>query len=250
MAVNSGFFNAQIVNGQYDRTYLAEDFATCMTGLVRNGVIVKSTDNTPQLKVTKGSAGTMQLHVSKGRAWINGYWFENTADLILEAPAFDLSQRRMDAVVLRLDYTQRKISIYIKQGTPGSQPSVPIQRDSEAYELFLAVYDSDPTDVDITDVVIIDERGFSDVCGYCTMAINGVDGKNQIIDIDYSGYSGLPEDEKLNGTAYFITDKNYIMRNGIKYGSEIIPERITASEYEDLEEKDPNTLYVVIADQE
>lgn len=248
MSVIGGFFNSRIVNGQYDRTYLAEDFAKCMTGLVTNGVIVKhGTNAQQQLKVTAGDSGTMQLKVSPGRAWVNGYWFENTSELTLTAPPFNLSENRMDAVVLKLDMTNREFSLYVKQGNPGTPTTITPQRDADVYEMFLAVYVGQPTYTDITDVDIQDRRGDVDACGYCRMAVDAIDGKNNLVDIDLAGYEGLSLDEKNNGTAYFITDKGYIMRNSILYGysGPTIAGPMTQEEYDLIDNPDENTLYII-----
>ena len=250
MSVIGGFFNSRIVNGQYDRTYLAEDFAKCMQGLVSNGVVAKYSDHPTtnlQLKVLAGPAGTMQLKVLPGKAWVNGYWFENTTELVLTAPPFNLAEQRACAVVLRLDYAQRKFIIYVKEGSLGNPSTIPIQRDDEAYELFLANYNTKPTYTDITDVMIGDTRVMPEYCGFCRMVINAVDGKNNLVDISYDNYQQLTIEDKNNGTAYFITDKGYIMRNSVFYGytGPTIAEPMTQEEYDLIDNPDENTLYII-----
>ena len=38
MAEHSGFFDAHLVDGKYDRVYLAEDFAKYIASLISNGI--------------------------------------------------------------------------------------------------------------------------------------------------------------------------------------------------------------------
>lgn len=219
MPIVGGFFNARIVNGQYDRTYLAEDFAECMKGLVKNGIVKKYGSYAEPFKVTAGEAGTMNLNIAPGRAWVEGLWVDNTANLVIEAPAFHPTEQRVCAVVLRLDYVQRKFLIYVKEGTLGNPSTIDFQRDSEAYELFLALYRTKPTYTDITDVSISDVRHMSAYCGISRMAVDAIDGSNVMTDITLEEYEGLSEAEKMNGNEYFITDKKIIFRNGIDYSA-------------------------------
>lgn len=217
--LNGGFFNAQVVNGIYDRTYLAEDFAGCMKGLVRNGIVKKYGTYSEPFKVTAGGTGTMNLIIAPGRAWVEGCWVENTSNLTIVAPSFHPTERRACAVVLRLDYVQRKFIVYVKEGTLGTPSTIEFQRDSEAYELFLAQYTTKPTDVDITDVRISDVRHMSEYCGIARMAVDAIDGSNIMTDITMEEYDGLTESEKMNGNEYFITDKKMIIRNGVNYSA-------------------------------
>ena len=75
----------------------------------------------------------------------------------------------------------------------------------------------------------------------------GGGGGTPSIDCTLAEYQQLTPAEDTN---YFITDKNYIMRNGVKYAQEykIVP--ITESAFEALETKDPYTQYNIYPDPE
>lgn len=73
MAFKYGFYNAELKNGEFDRTYDAEDFGELFDGMISDGVFKGYGD---AFKVTK--AGPVSIYVGTGKAWFNGTW--NTLD--------------------------------------------------------------------------------------------------------------------------------------------------------------------------
>ena len=71
MAQECGFFNAQLVGEEYDRVYLAEQFAAYFASFIGNGVFGSSMQ---QLKVLAQDTANMSVKVGSGQAWINGWW--------------------------------------------------------------------------------------------------------------------------------------------------------------------------------
>lgn len=69
MALTYGFYNAKLVNGEYDRTYDAEDFGRLFEGLITDGVFPTYGD---KFKVTKES--DLKVKINTGKAWLNGTW--------------------------------------------------------------------------------------------------------------------------------------------------------------------------------
>ena len=126
----SSFFNS--VSG--DRKYKAEDWASYFGSFIGNGVFpVPSTG----LQVVAGSG--MQVTVKAGKAWINGYFYNNTSDLSLTLATADGVLNRIDRVVVRWDLTNRLISVKVKSSSPSASPTAPnIERDADIYELALA----------------------------------------------------------------------------------------------------------------
>ena len=126
----SSFFNS--VSG--DRKYKAEDWASYFASFIGNGVFpVPSTG----LQVVAGNG--MQVTVKAGKAWINGYFYDNTSDLSLTLATADGVLNRIDRVVVRWDLTNRLISVKVKSSSPSASPSAPnIERDADIYELALA----------------------------------------------------------------------------------------------------------------
>src|SRR5690606_27977648 len=76
---------------------------------------------------------------------------------------------RIDRVVVRMDTATaaRKIEVYVKMGTPGSDPSPPsLTRDTEAWEISLAqvLVEANATEIKAEDIT--DERADAGVCGF------------------------------------------------------------------------------------
>ena len=168
MAQNSGFFNAFLSGGVYDRTYNANDYCDNLATIIKNGVTYSKNDD---LKVT-AHAG-MAISVGYGRAWINGHWFFNdtayTGLVIATAPSGNNS--RIDRVVLRLDTSTavRSVELAVKTGTPAASPVAPaLTRSGNVYELALADIRVAAGALSITNSNITDLRGDGNVCGWAS----------------------------------------------------------------------------------
>lgn len=126
----SSFFNS--ING--DRKYKASDFAEFFNSLLTNGVFPNPSTN---LQVIANN--NMTITLKSGKAWINGYIYINTDNLILNVGVADGVLNRIDRVVVRFDTAGRAIKAVIKKGTFASSPVAPIlQRDADGYELAIA----------------------------------------------------------------------------------------------------------------
>lgn len=163
MTEKSRFFRSE----QGDRKYTADEFAEYFRTLIDGGVWG---DQLNALQVTADGGG-MYVYVDTGRAFIEGYYYENDAQMQLTIDAADPTNPRIDRVVLRLDRaTNRAIQAVVKKGTPAASPIPPdLTRDlagSGIYEISLAkVYVDAGTGVIATDKVT-DERSDETVCGY------------------------------------------------------------------------------------
>jgi hypothetical protein len=119
-----------------DKSYGSESYASMFQTVVANGV-VKEFGN----KLNPSFGTNMTILIDTGRAWIQGKYYENTASLSLTIPTASGTNPRYDLVVLRLDKTNRNISLVIKKGTPATSPTVPsLQQDSTIYELPICQY--------------------------------------------------------------------------------------------------------------
>lgn len=164
MAENSGFFDAHLVNGEYDRVYLAESFAKYFASFIGNGIFGGKSD---ELMVMQKSSANMSVRVLPGQAWINGYWYENDDELSLAIDVADGVLNRIDLVVLRWDNSERVIRLAVKKGTPASNPSAPIiQRGADFYELKLCQVYIKAGATKITQAEITDTRLNNEVCGF------------------------------------------------------------------------------------
>ena len=173
MAEKSGFFDSHYVNGNYDRVYLAENFANYFASFIGNGVFGGKSS---ELMVQQKTSASMSVRVLTGQGWINGYWYENTDELSLAIDIADGVLNRIDLIVLRFDSTERAIRLAVKKGTPASSPSAPVlERSADKYELKLAEVYVKAGATSITQANITDTRLNKAVCGYVMGLIDQID---------------------------------------------------------------------------
>lgn len=162
MAEKSTFFNS--VNG--DRKYKSEDIAAHFAKLITNGVYPSGT----QLQATENEG--MDVTVSAGSAWINGYAYHNDSDYTLSFDAADGVLNRIDRIVVRWGRLARSINLAIIKGTPASSPTAPaIVRSSDYYDLGIANVSIGAGITAITQAMITDTRADNAVCGFVSSLI-------------------------------------------------------------------------------
>ena len=114
----------------------------------------------------------MTVTVKPGKAWINGYVYINTDNLILNVDVADGVLNRIDRVVIKLDFLNREIKTIIKEGTFASNPVSPeLQRDADAYELGVADIYIGKGAISITQSNITDLRMNTNLCGWVNSLI-------------------------------------------------------------------------------
>ena len=166
MALNSGFYNAMLVNGDYDRKYNADDYKNVFAAFIKDGVRRSGADD---FKVT---ASGLALTVKQGYAVSGGRWVHLDADYSLGSitpPVGDYS--RIDAVVLRVDSNEatRSASLLIRTGTPAASPQSPTKDTStNVTELILARIRVAPN---ATSVTVTDTRSNASLCGWVTTPV-------------------------------------------------------------------------------
>lgn len=166
MALNSGFYNAMLVNGDYDRKYNADDYKNVFAAFIKDGVRRSGADD---FKVT---ASGLALTVKLGYAVCGGRWVHLDADYSLGSitpPVGDYS--RIDAVVLRVDSNEatRSASLLIRTGTPAASPQSPTKDTStNVTELILARIRVAPN---ATSVTVTDTRSNASLCGWVTTPV-------------------------------------------------------------------------------
>mgnify|MGYP004633832385 FL=1 len=160
-----GYFDS--IEGD-EREYDAAQFAHLLRAGMQNGVTSHAGGG---LKVTAPGTG-MTTRAGKGGCVVNGYLFvlEDDGGSVKSfthgnAGAAD----RWDRIVVRLDTTTdaRKITLEVKEGTPGADPAPPeLSRSGNVYELSLAKVKIRAGAESIEAADVVDERGDASVCGY------------------------------------------------------------------------------------
>jgi hypothetical protein len=92
-----------------------------------------------ELEVFADSTG-MQVKVRSGQAMVRGHYYQNTAEVILTVTAADLSNPRIDTVLIELDPSANTIVLKVVAGTPATSPTPTalVQSDSGVYQFKLA----------------------------------------------------------------------------------------------------------------
>lgn len=168
-----GFFDANLVGEEYDRVYLAAQFAAYFASFIGNGVYAEHSN---QLQVVAMPTPQMQVGVEKGQGWINGYWYENTDTMYLPIEVADGVLNRIDSIVLRLGFAERNMWLMVKKGTPAVSPIAPeVTRTADYYDLQLATVSIPASSIRITQAQIQDTRMNQDVCGWVTGVVKQLD---------------------------------------------------------------------------
>lgn len=169
-----GFFDAEYVNEQYDRVYVADTFASYFASFIGNGVF--NNKESEIIMVKEDSPKGMRVIVTPGQAWINGYWYKNTDNLTLNISIADGLRNRIDSVVLRWDKLQRNMYVTVLEGELAANPVAPLPvRDSNYFDLLLATININAGTENIAQRLITDTRMNKAVCGFVTSVVDQVD---------------------------------------------------------------------------
>lgn len=146
----SGFFNG-------DQEYGQEEFNRYFDNIYESGVSIND-DNTMSLGVVATSEG---VQISKGFSIVKGFYLYNDSEKVINITR-DIYYDRIDRIVVRLNLSNSKVSIELKQGVAGSKPVAPnLQRDSMIYELSLAQVLVPKSG----SFIVTDERHRQELCG-------------------------------------------------------------------------------------
>lgn len=92
-----------------------------------------------ELEVFADSTG-MQVKVMSGQAMVRGHYYQSTAQETLTVTAADLTNPRVDTVIIELDPSANSIVLKVIAGTPGVSPTPTplVQTDAGIYQFSLA----------------------------------------------------------------------------------------------------------------
>lgn len=154
-----------------DRKYSAEDWAAYFALFLSNGIFYSSAN---KMKVVENDG--MTLTVVKGAGFINGRMFIMDTDFKVTLDTADGVLNRIDRIVLRCNYTDRKIEIVTIKGSYSENPIPPdITRNADAYDLVLADVYVGAGVIVITAANITDQRLNTSLCGIVTAMIDQAD---------------------------------------------------------------------------
>ncbi|QOY37038.1 hypothetical protein AWH56_005175 [Anaerobacillus isosaccharinicus] len=167
MAITSGLFMS--VNG--DRKYKADFFASYFASFIANGVFPN-----PSTGLQVIANGDMTVSVRTGKAWIKGYYMANDSDYNLQLDVADGVLKRIDRIVLRLDFLDRQIVPLVKKGAFATVPVAPaLKRDADAYELAIADVLINNGAISVSQANITDLRLNKSLCGIVHGTVDQID---------------------------------------------------------------------------
>ena len=137
-----------------------ETFARLMqyTGVVANEL--------NELAVSANSPAALNVLVATGRAFIEGYGYQSSAQETVTISAADATNDRIDRVVVRLDRTNNEIVLAVLTGTPAGTPAAPsLTQNATLHELSLAQIAVAAAATVINTADITDERYGAATCG-------------------------------------------------------------------------------------
>lgn len=171
MAEKSGFFNArETEEGTYDREYDAEQFAEYFANFVSNGVYANPAN---QLKVVFNDSPDKPfvVVVRKGKAYIDGYWYELTEDMEVTISANTKFYAIKDVICCTLDKTERKVSIVLKEDVITDYPA----NNNTQHDLVLSTILVQPNASKLNAEDITDKRPDKTYCGFVTGMVDQID---------------------------------------------------------------------------
>lgn len=171
MAEKSGFFNARETEvGTYDREYDAEQFAEYFANFISDGVYANPAN---QLKVVFDDSPSKPfvVIVRKGKAYIDGYWYELTEDMEITIPANTKPYAIKDVVCCTLDKTERKVSIVLKEDVTSEYPA----NNNTQHDLVLSTILVQPNASKLNAEDITDKRPDKTYCGFVTGMVDQID---------------------------------------------------------------------------
>ncbi len=163
------YFPFRSVSG--DRKYSAEDWAAYFALFIGNGIFYSSAD---RLKVVATEG--MRIKIRTGAGFVNGRMYILETDKSITLDTADGVLNRIDRVVLRCDYVNRKISTEVIKGKYSEVPITPeLTRNADIYELALGDIYVRAGVIAITESAIKDQRLNTDLCGIVTGLVEQAD---------------------------------------------------------------------------
>ena len=207
----SSFFNS--VNG--DRKYNAEDWADYFSSFIENGIFLTKNG---RLGVNPSVSDEMNIFLQPGRAFINGYRYENEAPLRIDLQPADSLKNRIDSIVLQWKLSDRNIKAKVRSSELAENP-VPVTptRTKEIYELILFEIFIPKGSKTTSFANIKDKRFDKNLCGIITSVGQLIDTSsfNEILNDFYKRLETLGG--LRNITEPFPTFGKIVPENGISY---------------------------------
>jgi hypothetical protein len=165
MTVVDGFYDSDTG----DRIYNSQNFSDFIRLMRTDGYLFGFNNG---IEVTQSGTPAMTVDVDTGGAFVQGRFIEVTAAETLNIAAADVTNPRIDRIVVRADESSgvRETLLDVLTGTPAGSPTAPaLTRTSTIWEISLAQIAVAANETEITNAEITDERDTVAVCGVSTI---------------------------------------------------------------------------------
>lgn len=168
------------------------------------------TDELDKLQVYADSSG-MQVKVRSGKAWVHGHYYSSDAEKTLPIPAADLTNPRIDWVVVRADFVANTVTTDTVQGVPAASPTTPpLTQSSAMWETPLATVTVPAAATTIAAGNVTESRVFS----------------AQFAAVDPGTLTTVPSALRRGLTYWAVSTADAWPYNGVVYTIKYAPERV------------------------
>lgn len=229
MALEYGYFDSTITGYDeegmpiFDRAQTSDFLAIFISGLISSGVLADPSDNF-QVRSYDG----MKLKVLPGKGFVKGRFAkdEDESFVILENAPTSSSYSRIDMVVLRNNYVDRKCEIVVKTGIASSSPQEPVLLQPESgdyYELCLAKIKVKYGMTEVTQSDITDTRFDSKYCGAVVQMINGLNAEPLLAQMEaqFNEWFDMIKNQLTEDAAGSLQTQINNMKSALSYGTEL-----------------------------
>lgn len=178
-------WDADLVNGEYDKVYYFEDFANYFASFINSGYFANPSE---ALQVIAN--GDMTVTLKAGKMFIDGYMYENTDNLTLALEPADGVLKRVDRISVTWEKNGKDIRATVLKGSPSYNPvPVVLRRTADHKDYIVADILVEAGAIRIEQKDITDQRLNPDVCGVAAGIIKQFDSetiyKQILSDLNY-----------------------------------------------------------------
>lgn len=191
-----------------------------------------------------GDSSGRQVKVNLGPAWVDGHSYRNSAQKTVSIAANASGNPRVDAIVLRSDRANKRVTIVVLQGTPGAPPIPPVlsQSDAGIWDIPLGYVTVASSAVTITAADVTDARpiavGIDGAGGgrvklaevtaasaVAALSVTKIPSSFNELEVSISALSDQAQLQLLDMTFNGITGANYSSQNLFGAGTLVLAER-------------------------
>lgn len=229
MALQYGYFDSTIIGYDeegmpiFDRAQTSDFMAKFFSSLISSGVLGSPADS---FQVT--SYDGMKVRRKPGGGFLKGRfaWDDDDEFFTLEEAPSSVSYKRIDMIILRNNYIERKCEFIYRPGTAASNPQEPTFQRPESgdyYEVCVAKIIVPGGKKEITQSDIIDTRYDANYCGAVVQLINGLNAGPLLMQMEaqFNEWFDSVKQQLTEDAAGNLQMQINNLKDSISYGTEL-----------------------------